>query len=71
MELGRPAIRRCPNCDYDLSQAAALRVIGDFQDQDEAQEQVPEPHEDATSVPSEHAENETDCLILKDEEDKS
>lgn len=81
MKLSRPAIRKCPNCDCDLSNPAVLTNIPTFsernsletqaQAQAQAQAQVVEPGTPDDSAASEYDDSETDCLILRDEEDKS
>jgi hypothetical protein len=77
MKLSRPAIRKCPNCDCDLSNPAVLTNIPTFSErnsletQAQAQAQVVEPGTPDDSAASEYDDSETDCLILRDEEDKS
>jgi hypothetical protein len=71
MKLGRHAIRRCPNCDYDLNSPAPLNHITDFGGQTRLPAQLHEPDAEAGSLANEFDETETDCLILKDGEDRS
>ena len=77
MKLSRPTMRRCPNCDYDLSNPAVLTNVPTFgkqnslETQAQAQVQAVEPGTPDGSAANEYDDGETDCLILRDEEDKS
>jgi hypothetical protein len=68
-------MRRCPNCDYDLSNPAALTDIPTLGEQNTLETQAPaqavDPGTPDDSAANEYDECETDCLILRDGEDKS
>jgi hypothetical protein len=74
MGLGRRTIRRCPNCDHDLGARVEAAHVPDFGHQNEIQVREREPVPDTgagSSAANEYDEAETDCLILRDGEDKS
>lgn len=71
MKFGRRGIRRCPKCDYDLCSPAPLNHPTDVGDRTGPPAQLQEPRGEAGSLANEYDETETDCLILKDGENKS
>jgi hypothetical protein len=68
-------MRRCPNCDYDLSNLIALTNIPTLSERNtletQAQAQAVEPGTPDDSAANEYDGGETDCLILRNGEDKS
>ena len=68
-------MRRCPNCDFDLSNPAPLTDIPTLGEQNtletQAQAQAVDPGTPDDSAANEYDEFETDCLILRDGGDKS
>jgi hypothetical protein len=68
-------MHRCPNCDYGLSIPTVLTIIPAFSERNsletQAQAQAVEPGTPDDSAAKEDDEGETDCLILRDGEDKS
>jgi hypothetical protein len=77
MKLIQPAMLRCPNCDYDLSNPAALTNIPTLSEQNtlktqaQAQAQAVEPGTSDDSAANEYDEGGADCPTLRGGEDKS
>jgi len=64
-------MRRCPNCDYNLSNPAPLTDIPTLGEQNTLETQAVDPGTPDDSAANEYDECETDWLILRDSEDKS